>query len=204
MRAAGRSDEKAESRGVKQRGCGGRAQLCCEINRRARGKERNNKGAGRADAADPAGGGTCCMGKLALSGKAPMTHDYVIPYHLSFSSRVLSTASVQRGRAGGGYRRSGLRRRPGRFFHQSVCFPPFLLDTSHCLDSSLASSTSSSPHIMAIRASMGPTARLLSKRASPASQWQRHFSAGRPVSKEIQDAYILSGARTPTAKVCTF
>lgn len=52
---------------------------------------------------------------------------------------------------------------------------------------------------MAIYASTGQAARLFSKRV-PARQWQRHFSAARPVLKEIQDAYILSGARTPTAK----
>lgn len=34
------------------------------------------------------------------------------------------------------------------------------------------------------------------------SQVQRHFSTTNPVRKEIQDAYILSAARTPTGKVC--
>ncbi|KAF9890145.1 hypothetical protein FE257_006306 [Aspergillus nanangensis] len=55
---------------------------------------------------------------------------------------------------------------------------------------------------MAIPTSTTLGARLLSKRALPPAsrQWQRHFSAGRPLSKEIQEAYILSGARTPTAK----
>src|SRR5271154_1460534 len=33
------------------------------------------------------------------------------------------------------------------------------------------------------------------------SQVQRHFSTTSPVRKEIQDAYILSAARTPTGKV---
>ncbi len=32
-------------------------------------------------------------------------------------------------------------------------------------------------------------------------QLQRHFSSSQPCRKEIQDAYILSAARTPTAKV---
>ncbi|KAA8649591.1 hypothetical protein EYZ11_005957 [Aspergillus tanneri] len=55
---------------------------------------------------------------------------------------------------------------------------------------------------MTIQTSAGLTARLFAKRASfPASrQCQRQFSAARPVLKEIQDAYILSAARTPTAK----
>ncbi|KAI9932495.1 hypothetical protein ASPWEDRAFT_33397 [Aspergillus wentii DTO 134E9] len=46
------------------------------------------------------------------------------------------------------------------------------------------------------------TARLFTKRAAfPSSrQWQRSFSSARPAFKEIQDAYILSAARTPTAK----
>lgn len=35
------------------------------------------------------------------------------------------------------------------------------------------------------------------------SQVQRHFSTTSPIRKEIQDAYILSAARTPTGKVCT-
>jgi hypothetical protein len=35
------------------------------------------------------------------------------------------------------------------------------------------------------------------------SQVQRHFSTTSPVRKEIQDAYILSAARTPTGKVRT-
>ncbi|KAB8234361.1 hypothetical protein ETB97_005879 [Aspergillus alliaceus] len=45
------------------------------------------------------------------------------------------------------------------------------------------------------------TARLLKRAAVPASrQGQRQFSAATPAFKEIQDAYILSGSRTPTAK----
>ncbi len=31
---------------------------------------------------------------------------------------------------------------------------------------------------------------------------QRHFSNSAPQKKEIRDAYILSGSRTPTAVVC--
>lgn len=31
---------------------------------------------------------------------------------------------------------------------------------------------------------------------------QRAFSTSRATAKEIQEAYILSAARTPTAKVC--
>lgn len=31
---------------------------------------------------------------------------------------------------------------------------------------------------------------------------QRAFSTSRAAAKEIQEAYILSAARTPTAKVC--
>ncbi|GAB1212175.1 Acetyl-CoA acetyltransferase erg10A, mitochondrial [Aspergillus terreus] len=56
---------------------------------------------------------------------------------------------------------------------------------------------------MAIQTSSMLGARLLTKRAalSPASrQWQRNFSVARPLSKEIQEAYILSASRTPTAK----
>ncbi|KAL2826093.1 Thiolase, N-terminal domain-containing protein [Aspergillus cavernicola] len=54
---------------------------------------------------------------------------------------------------------------------------------------------------MAIQTSTGLAARLLKRSAFPAShQWRRQFSAARPAFKEIQDAYILSGARTPTAK----
>jgi len=37
-----------------------------------------------------------------------------------------------------------------------------------------------------------PTARL--------AQMQRHFSSTTPARKEIQDAYIISASRTPTAK----
>lgn len=37
--------------------------------------------------------------------------------------------------------------------------------------------------------------------ALPAFRGQRHFSSARPSLKEIQEAYILSAARTPTAKV---
>ncbi|PYH89301.1 acetyl-CoA acetyltransferase IA [Aspergillus ellipticus CBS 707.79] len=40
----------------------------------------------------------------------------------------------------------------------------------------------------------------LTTRVVPAARHCRHFSAARPVHKEIQDAYILSAARTPTAK----
>ncbi|KAL4919276.1 Thiolase, N-terminal domain-containing protein [Aspergillus aurantiobrunneus] len=54
---------------------------------------------------------------------------------------------------------------------------------------------------MAIQHPTGLTARLLKRSAFPASQqWRRQFSATRPTFKEIQDAYILSAARTPTAK----
>ncbi len=55
---------------------------------------------------------------------------------------------------------------------------------------------------MAIRTTTGLTARLLKRSSFPAShQWRRQFSAARPTFKEIQDAYILSASRTPTAKV---
>lgn len=56
---------------------------------------------------------------------------------------------------------------------------------------------------MAIQTSTGLAARMLSKRATlPASrQGLRNFSSTRAALKEIQEAYILSGARTPTAKV---
>jgi hypothetical protein len=37
--------------------------------------------------------------------------------------------------------------------------------------------------------------------ALPAFRGQRQFSSARPSLKEIQEAYILSAARTPTAKV---
>ncbi|KAL4937374.1 hypothetical protein BDV06DRAFT_215946 [Aspergillus oleicola] len=54
---------------------------------------------------------------------------------------------------------------------------------------------------MAIQTPSGLTARLLKRTASPASfQPRRQFSAARATLKEIQDAYILSAARTPTAK----
>ncbi|KAL4871704.1 hypothetical protein BDV12DRAFT_183556 [Aspergillus spectabilis] len=54
---------------------------------------------------------------------------------------------------------------------------------------------------MAIQTSTGLTARFLSRAAFPASrQCRRQFSAARPAFKEIQEAYILSAARTPTAK----
>jgi hypothetical protein len=58
--------------------------------------------------------------------------------------------------------------------------------------------------------SMGPlpaSSARLALRQSPhvpstrLSQVQRHFSTTSPVRKEIQDAYILSAARTPTGKV---
>jgi acetyl-CoA C-acetyltransferase len=43
----------------------------------------------------------------------------------------------------------------------------------------------------------------LSKRAIvPAFRGQRQFSSARSMLKEIQDAYIISASRTPTAKVC--
>lgn len=52
---------------------------------------------------------------------------------------------------------------------------------------------------MTLYTSSAASARLLSKRtAFPAA---RSFSSARPLLKEIQDAYILSAARTPTAKV---
>jgi acetyl-CoA C-acetyltransferase len=45
------------------------------------------------------------------------------------------------------------------------------------------------------------TARFVKRTSFPAShQWRRQFSAARPAFKEIQDAYIMSAARTPTAK----
>ncbi|KAL3460968.1 Thiolase, N-terminal domain-containing protein [Aspergillus heterothallicus] len=53
---------------------------------------------------------------------------------------------------------------------------------------------------MAIQSSAGLSARMFRRTAFPASQWRRQFSAARPALKEIQDAYILSGARTPTTK----
>jgi acetyl-CoA C-acetyltransferase len=52
---------------------------------------------------------------------------------------------------------------------------------------------------MAIQTTTGLAARLVAKRAAfPASR--RNFSASRSALKDIQEAYILSGARTPTAK----
>ncbi|KAL4965189.1 Thiolase, N-terminal domain-containing protein [Aspergillus stella-maris] len=54
---------------------------------------------------------------------------------------------------------------------------------------------------MAIHTPSGLTARLLKRTAFPASYVpRRQFSAARATLKEIQDAYILSAARTPTAK----
>ncbi|KAJ5231235.1 hypothetical protein N7489_011943 [Penicillium chrysogenum] len=47
--------------------------------------------------------------------------------------------------------------------------------------------------------SPGLSARL-PKRAFPAFRAQRQFSSARPTCKEIQEAYILSASRTPTAK----
>lgn len=47
----------------------------------------------------------------------------------------------------------------------------------------------------------GLPARLPMRGAIPAFRSQRHFSSARPALKEIQDAYILSASRTPTAKV---
>jgi acetyl-CoA C-acetyltransferase len=56
---------------------------------------------------------------------------------------------------------------------------------------------------MAIQTTTGLAARLVIRRAAlPASR--RNFSAARSAFKEIQEAYILSGARTPTAKVRLF
>jgi acetyl-CoA C-acetyltransferase len=56
---------------------------------------------------------------------------------------------------------------------------------------------------MAIQTTTGLAARLVAKRAAfPASR--RNFSASRSALKDIQEAYILSGARTPTAKVKLF
>lgn len=49
----------------------------------------------------------------------------------------------------------------------------------------------------------GLTARLSKLAAIPAFRGQRQFSSSRPALKEIQDAYILSASRTPTAKVST-
>lgn len=49
--------------------------------------------------------------------------------------------------------------------------------------------------------SLGVSARF-PKRAFPAFCAQRQFSSARPTCKEIQEAYILSASRTPTAKVC--
>lgn len=49
--------------------------------------------------------------------------------------------------------------------------------------------------------SLGVSTRL-PKRAFPAFRGQRQFSSARPTCKEIQEAYILSASRTPTAKVC--
>ena len=43
--------------------------------------------------------------------------------------------------------------------------------------------------------------RLSVRAALPAFRSQRQFSSARPSLKEIQEAYILSAARTPTAKV---
>lgn len=51
--------------------------------------------------------------------------------------------------------------------------------------------------------SLGVSARL-PKRAFPAFRAQRQFSSARPTCKEVQEAYILSASRTPTAKVCEF
>lgn len=49
----------------------------------------------------------------------------------------------------------------------------------------------------------GLSARLPSRVAIPVFRAQRHFSSARPTLKEIQDAYIISASRTPTAKVRT-
>ena len=52
---------------------------------------------------------------------------------------------------------------------------------------------------MTLYTSAAASARLLSKRTPFTAS--RSFSSARPLLKEIQDAYILSGSRTPTAKV---
>lgn len=68
-----------------------------------------------------------------------------------------------------------------------------------CLNNTL--DTLTSIH-MAIQTTTGLTSRLLKRSSFPAShQWRRQFSAARPTFKEIQDAYIISASRTPTAKV---
>ncbi|KAJ6126541.1 hypothetical protein N7523_002153 [Penicillium sp. IBT 18751x] len=46
----------------------------------------------------------------------------------------------------------------------------------------------------------GLSARFSRRAAIPAFRSQRQFSSARPTLREIQDAYILSAARTPTAK----
>src|SRR5271154_6783788 len=47
----------------------------------------------------------------------------------------------------------------------------------------------------------GATRAMSSRPGARLSQLQRQFSSSRPAAKEIQDVYILSAARTPTAKV---
>lgn len=47
----------------------------------------------------------------------------------------------------------------------------------------------------------GMSVRLSKRAAIPAFRGQRQFSSARPTLKEIQDAYIISASRTPTAKV---
>lgn len=55
--------------------------------------------------------------------------------------------------------------------------------------------------LLAMINAAGLSARLPTRGAIPAFRAQRHFSSARPALKEIQDAYILSASRTPTAKV---
>jgi hypothetical protein len=64
---------------------------------------------------------------------------------------------------------------------------------SSCSPYSMGPLPASSARLALRQPSHIPSARL--------SQVQRHFSTTSPVRKEIQDAYILSAARTPTAKV---
>lgn len=47
----------------------------------------------------------------------------------------------------------------------------------------------------------GLSARFSKRAAIPAFRGQRQFSSSRLTLKEIQDAYIMSASRTPTAKV---
>ncbi|ERF74427.1 hypothetical protein EPUS_06605 [Endocarpon pusillum Z07020] len=57
-----------------------------------------------------------------------------------------------------------------------------------------------------ITSKLGPTARMATAVSSPRStqrlsQLNRQFSSSNPIRKEIQDAYILSAARTPTGRI---